>query len=43
MALTTGWDIHTDTDDQEQNPAPYREDAGGWMTDDQYRTWTGTK
>ena len=27
-------------DDQKQ-AAPHRPDAGGWMTDEQYRAWLG--
>lgn len=44
MALLAGWKIRdTRTDDDQQNPADYRPDAGRHLTDDQYNRWLNGK
>ncbi|MGO1791717.1 MAG: hypothetical protein ACTHZ5_16020 [Micrococcaceae bacterium] len=43
MGLFDGWNLHARTDDDQQNPADYRPDAGRHLTDDQYDRWLNGK
>lgn len=40
MGLFDGWNR---TNDDQQNTAPYRPDAGRHLTDDQYQDWLNGK
>lgn len=37
MGLFDGW--NRQPDDDNTDPAYFRDDAGTWMTDDQYKAW----